>query len=322
MRTSKLILIFLIMAATALSGCSNTTGQKNHVIVGIVNADSNFAPFIVGFKNGMASAGYIEGENVTYLYDGPTPKDQIVNRLNLLKKQDIDLLYTTTTPVTQKAYKIFADSKTPVIFAPVFSPIEAGLVDAKTRCGKNITGVKVRGSTAKALGYLMECLPSLKTIFVPFHHHELPAQLTFKDLKKEADKFGITLLTADIDNKDDLTKALQNIPKETDAVWMTHSRLIVANAHAIIQAATKQNLPVVSPASQYRNGALLSYAPNPQSMGQQAGRLAVKVLGGIDVSKIPVEPAEYLLGINLVMAKKLGIEIRNDILREADFIKR
>ncbi|MDH3360598.1 MAG: ABC transporter substrate-binding protein, partial [Desulfobulbaceae bacterium] len=256
------------------------------------------------------------------LYEGPTPKDQVTNRLTFLEQQKIDLLFSITTPVTIQAQKIFTDSKTPIVFAPVFSPVDAGLVNAETRCGKNITGVMVRGSTAKSLGYLMECLPNLKTIFVPFHSSELPAQLTLKDLKKEADKFGINILTSDVSNNSSLEMALQNIPKQADAIWMTHSRLIVENAPTIILAATKLKIPVISPASQYRNGALLSYAPNPQSMGQQAGKIAAKVLNGIDASKIPVEQAEYFLGINLVTARELGIEIRNDILREADFIKR
>ena len=322
MRYNPKFIITLFLVVMTFVGCDNFPGQKKHFTIGIINAGDNYNPFIYGFKAALAKAGYKEGLNITYVYDGPTPQKEIVNRLNFLKEQKLDLLYTTTTPVTKQANKIFADSKVPIIFAPVFSPADAGLIDAETRCGKNITGVKVRGSTAKSLGYLMECVPSLKTIFVPYHCKELPAQLTLVDLKKEADKFGITVLTADVHNEEELNKSLQNIPTKTDAIWMTHSHMIVASAPDIIKSATERNIPVVSPASQYRNGALLSYAPNPKSMGAQAGRLAVKVMKGINISEIPVEPAEYFLGINLATANKLGINVRNDILREADFIKR
>ena len=323
MRINKTYLfILLAFVLMTFNGCSNTPEQKKHLTIGIINASDNYTPFIIGFKEEMAAAGYQEGKNVTYLYEGPTAKDEISDRLVYLKKQKIDLLYSTTTPLTQQAHKIFADSTTPIIFAPVFSPADAGLVNPETRCGNNITGVMVRGSTAKSLGYLIECVPTLKTLYVPYHHSDLAAQLTLKDLKKEADKYGITILTADINNKDDLTKALQNIPQNTDAVWMTHSRLIVTNATTFIKEALHRKLPVISPASQYRNGALLSYGANPKSMGQQAGRIALKVLSGINASKIPVEPAEYFLGINLATAHKLGIEIRGDILREADYIER
>lgn len=290
--------------------------------VAIVSASYNYKDFISGFKDGLKKAGYKEGENLNYLYDGPTPPNQIEKKLRDLRKKKIDLLYTTTTPVTKTAQKIFADSDTPIVFAPVFAPIEAGIIDAKTRCGRNITGVMVRGSTAKSLGYLMECLPSLHTIFVPFHNTDLPAKLTLADLKKEADKYGIIVISTDISNQTELYNALENTPSASDAIWMTHSSLIVANAPSIIEAATKLNLPVVSPAAQYRNGALLSYAPSPKDMGQQASKIADKILRGMPASNIPVEPPEYFLGFNLKTANILGIEVRDDILQEADFIIR
>ena len=314
--------LHLITFTLALAGCNNAPEQQKHVTVAIICAGSNFHPIVKGFKEGMTAAGYLEGKNITYLYDGPTPKEQIPRRLTFLRQQGADLLYTMTTPITKQARKIFTGSKTPILFAPVFSPMDAGLVDAASRRGNNITGVMVRGSTAKTLAYLLECVPTLKTLFVPFNDNDLPARLNLQDLRQEADKHGIAIITADVDNRADIDNALQNIPKGTDAVWMTHSRLIIGNAAAIIEAATKQKLPVVSPAPQYKTGALLSYAPNAKYMGRQASRLADKILRGADASHIPVETAEYFFGINLKTANTLGIEIRNDILREADFIER
>ena len=322
MNPHKCLFIWILLAVFALPGCGSNPEKTKHATVAIVSAGNNFNQFIEGFKEGLAKAGYREGKNITYLYDGPTPAKEIGKRLTALKQQEIDLLYTTTTPVTLKAKKIFAGSKIPILFAPVFSPVDAGLVDAKTRCGDNITGVMVRGSTEKTLGYLLECMPELKTIFVPYHQHELPARLNLKDLQKEADRFGITILTANIKNKNDINNVLQNIPKETDCLWVTHSSLIVNNADAIINAAAKRNLPVASPTAQAQKGALLSYAPTAKSMGKQASKIAAKILRGADASLIPAETAEYFLGINLKTANALGIDIRDDLLRQADFIER
>lgn len=312
----------MILLLLSQHGCGNIPDQQQHVTVAIVSAGNNFNPFIEGFKEGMETAGYLEGKNLTYLYDGPTPTEQVAARLTFLKQQKIDLLYTMTTPLTRKAQKIFAGSDTPILFAPIFSPVDAGLVDAKTRSGRNITGVMVRGSTAKTLGYLLECLPALKTLFVPLSHNDLPAQLDLHDLQQEADRHGIAIITADVASKTDIDTALQNIAKEADGVWMTHSHLIVDNAATIIEAATKQKLPVFSPTAQHQKGALLSYAPSSRFMGRQASTIAAKILNGADASHIPVETAEYFLGINLKTASALGITIRDDILRQADVIER
>ncbi|MDH4321006.1 MAG: ABC transporter substrate-binding protein [Desulfobulbaceae bacterium] len=316
------ILNFILLAVFACAACSNTSTPQQHFTVAIVSAGDNFNPLVAGFKEGMAAAGYHEGRNITYLYDGPTPKEQISTRLAFLKQQDIDLLYTTTTPITKTAHAIFAGSGTPILFAPVFSPVEAGLIAPKTRCGNNITGVMVRGSTPNTLAFLLECAPAIKTIFVPFHQQDLPARLSLKDLRQEAAKHGIAIITADVAGKADLAKTLQNIPPAADCIWLTNSRLIVDNAAAIVDAATKRKLPVASPTAQHRNGALVTYAPDSTEMGRQASRIADKILQGTPASHIPAETADYFLGINLVKAEELGIAIRNDILRQATFIVR
>ena len=89
-------------------------------------------------------------------------------RLTFLKTQNIDLLCTATTPVTRKAKEVFRDTPVPILFAPVFSPVDAGLVDSISQPGGNITGVMARGSTAKALGYLLDILgQSSRALSVP-----------------------------------------------------------------------------------------------------------------------------------------------------------
>ena len=313
------ILLLTVLACTA---CSNTPSSQQHFTVAIVSAGDNFNPIVEGFKEGMAAAGYREGKNIAYLYDGPTPREQVSTRLAFLKRQGIDLLYTTTTPITKTAHAIFAGSGPPIVFAPVFSPVEAGFIDAKTRYGNNITGVMVRGSTPKTLGYLLECAPTIKTIFVPFHQQDLPARLSLQDLRQEAGKRGIAIITADVANRADLARVMQNIPPAADCIWLTNSHLIVDNAAAIIDAATKRKLPTASPTAQHKNGTLVSYAPDAREMGRQASQLADKILRGAPASHMPAETAEFFLGINLAKAEELGIAIRNDILRQADFIER
>lgn len=103
MRSYKHILMWFALAVITVSGCSNRQPQQKHVTVAIVSAGANFTPFVNGFMEGMQSAGYEEGKNLTYLYDGPTPKEEVDKRLAFLKKQKIDLLYTMTTPITLKA---------------------------------------------------------------------------------------------------------------------------------------------------------------------------------------------------------------------------
>ncbi len=56
--------------------------------------------------------------------------------------------------------------------------------------------------------------------------------------------------------------------------------------------------------------------------GKQAAGLASQILSGISPSDLPVETAEFFLAINLDTANKIGLEIPNEILQQADTIIR
>ena len=144
---------------------------------------------------------------------------------------DVDLLLTLTTPVTKKAKKMTKGSKLPILFAPVFSPVTAGVIDSLASPGGNVTGIKTRGSTGKALEWFLKAVPSAKRIFVPFHYTDKAAIQTVQDLKKAANFFNIELITKKIGNEEELDKILTDIPDDIDAVWVTHSHLIISNVN-------------------------------------------------------------------------------------------
>ena len=73
----------------------------------------------------------------------------------------------------------------------------------------------------------------------------------------------------------------------------------------------------------FKNGVVLSYGPMDDRSGLQAARLAHDIL--IDktpTSDLPVETADYCLGINLKTAQSMGLKISDDVLQQADFIIR
>ncbi len=314
-------LVYLVIILLLLS-CTTSQNDKKSVKIGIINISTGLEEFVEGFKEGLAENGYIEGRNVTFFYSGAIAKKDIIAEVNKLKGKDIDLLYTMTTPVTKNAKKILKGTGIPIVFAPVFSPVDAGITKTDPAENHNITGVKVRGSTQKALEMLLAIVPEVKNVFVPYHVTDKAAQLTMEDLKTAAAKLDVNLLVANLETVTELDRVLQEIPPSADALYMSHSHLILSHANQIITAATAKKIPVVSSASHYKNGVLVSYSIEYSKMGKQASRLAVKVLNGIDTTVLPIETGEYFLGMNLITAEEIGIKIPYDILAQADFIVR
>ena len=186
-----------------------------------------------------------------------------------------------------------------------------------------MTGVKVRGSTAKALEWLLKITPDVKNIFLPFHITDKAACLTVEDLQTTADKLNITVITEDITTGEELEAALTRIPADADAIWLTCSHLLFSNVDKIVKAAEERKIPVASSThSRQRSGILVAYGEHDIRLGKQAARLADKLLKGASPGTVPVENAEYILVVNLETAAKLGITVPETVLKQADNIIR
>lgn len=320
-KTIKHLLLILVTLAT-ISSCSTNQEPESYTI-GIINLNANLDRVISEFKKGMKQYGYTEGNNITYVYKGALKNPQQIDQeLANLLKTDINLLLTLTTPVTRRAKQLTKDSSLPILFAPVFSPVSASIVDSLANPGGNITGIKSRGSTGKALEWFLKTVPSAKRIFVPFHYTDKAAIQTVTDLQEAASFFNIELITRKITSAEELNTALAHIPADIDGIWVTHSHLIISNIKKIVAAATLQKKPVISSTDQSTAGVTLCYATSHDMIGRQASRMADKILRGASPAAIPVESADYFLGLNLKTAKAINIRIPDDIISQATFVTR
>ena len=304
-----------------LFGCNNSPTPVHHKIA-IINPSIGLNCVVDGFMDGMKQRGYEEGENVTYFYYHDIAMDEVDGVIEEIKSKDVDLVYSLTTPATLKAKKAFAGTGIPLLFAPVFSPVDSGVVDSLGKSGGNLTGLKLRGSTAKALDWMQAIVPGLKRLFVPFHLTDSAACMSLEDLSAAADKLGIELVTADLTTEDELKKVLANIPENVDGLWLTCSHLLFTHVHDIVAAATARNLPVASTSHIAQSGVLVSYGEAIVRIGGQISHLADRILKGASPKDMPIEMADFLLTINLKTAEQLGVRIPDEILSQADVVER
>lgn len=320
-RTTKTLLAIAAILAI-LTSCGTNQKPENYRI-GIINLNASLERTISEFKQGMNQYGYIEGSNITYIYNNSLKNPQQIDQevANLLKA-DIDLLLTITTPVTSRAKQLTKNNNLPIIFSPVFSPVASGIVDSLASPGGNITGIKARGGTGKALEWFLKSVPSAKRIFVPFHYTDKAAAQTVTDLHEAASFFNVELIIEKIASEEELDALLDHIPADIDGIWVTHSHLINSNINKIVAAATLLKTPVISSTDQSWAGAMICYAMSQEMIGRRASRMADKILHGVSPSAIPVESADYFLALNLKTAKAINIRITDDIISQAKFVIR
>lgn len=313
-------ILLIITLTLSLSACA--PAQKNTTI-GIVTPASSMEAVIVSIKTGMAEYGYIEGENITYLYNGPKTGDDLDAEASALVAQNVDLLIGLATPGALAAQRAVAGTEIPVVYAPISDPVGAGLAQSITAPGNNMTGVKSADFVPKELEWLLLVVPDTKTIYAPYNPEDGGAVYGYNLLVDAAENLNVKLIAPKIYSADDVLNELQNIPSEVDAIFMQTDSLILSQIDAFVATSHEKKLPLTSiNYSQVEAGALLSYGPEFGSVGQQMALLIDQVLRGADAGALPVEDASYHLYLNQKVAKQLGITIPNEVLKAAEEIIR
>lgn len=328
-RVVSLLIVLAVLVLAACGGSDDENGKQDSeqqkFVVGVLCHSASVAPTVDGFKEGMAELGYVEGENITYIYDGPTGSiDTLEPALDTLLTQHLDLLLTIGTPPTSLAKQKLEGKDIPVIFAPVNDPLADGFVQSIGQPGGIMTGIKNSDSIGKSLDWLQQIVPDVKRVFVPHNPKDQSSVHSVTELQAAADQFGIELVISEASTPEEIAALTTSVPEDVDAVFIVRSGTISAKVPEFVQTATALGIPVfASTTGEFVDlGVLVAYGSSYFSSGKQAARLADQVLRGASPAELPVEVAESSLGINMITAEALGIEFPDTVLRQATQIVR
>lgn len=318
------MLIMLIMGALFLVACTNEGEKSRYFTLGLATNNPNGLKNVQGFKDGMTSLGWIEGENVNYIFAGePVKGDALSTTLQRMVEAKVDLIFTAGTPTGIAAHKATAGTNIPVVFGVIADPIVAGVMDNLIHPGGNMTGVMLSRNQAKRFELLLELVPDVKRVFIPFNPDDAAPTSAIVQIYELASNFGIELVEGLARNNDEVLRLLANIPEDIDAIFMLPDSTVNARVDDLIAAAIKRKLPVSAPSLiQVERGALAAYGIIHHEAGMQAAHIANQILKGADPGNLPVETAEFHLGINLQTAGAIGLEIPFEILQQAEVIIR
>ena len=310
--------LLVILLLSSLIACDQGKKEASPLIVGVVNSNPGHLPIVEAFKTRFQAISDKDNQPIIWLEHSEAGMEQIDFVLDSMAAQHVDLIFSTGSHLTKKVTTRFEQTDVSVVFAPSFDPVRLGVVDRLHHGDKRVTGVKVGGSSAKALEYLLMAQPTIKKILVPHSGLSRVETYSLADLKVAARKLSVQLVILPVDNESGLKSALENIADDVDALWLLHSKYLVPQVDTYVAAAIKNSLPLASGTGQGANGVMISYGRNAQKVGYQAARLADQVSHGVLPQDLPIEVADFFLSINLKVAAKAGVEIPSVLLHQAD----
>lgn len=309
-------------SAPAASAPAETPAETEKVTVGI----SQFAEHGSldncrnGFIQGLADEGFVEGENLTIIYENSQADTGTSGQIaNDFVSKKADLICGIATPAAAAAYAATMKTDIPVVFSAVTDPIAAGFANEDGTPVGNITGTSDKLPVEQQLAMIREILPEAKTLGIMFTTSEVNSESAIKEYEALVGDYGFELVTVGINTTADIPLAADNLLSKVDCVTNLTDNTVVQGMATMINKANEKNIPVFgSEVEQVKNGCLAAAGLEYIDLGVQTGHMAGKILKGEAASEMPFELiTECGIYINTAVAENLGVALDADYVANA-----
>lgn len=264
-----------------------------------------------GLFRALADSGFVNGEKIRVLDNNAQGDLSMINMiLQSFISQNVDAVITNSTPCMAAAAQTI--SAIPVIFTVAFSPEQIGL---KT-IPDNLYGVYDPLKVSLFVDLMLECIPDLKRIGIPYNNAEPNAEYSVKMLSEEFSARGITLVTASVTSPNDILQAGQYLSEQNiDALVAAADNTVYLGLPVLAKIASQKHIPLfVTDPLQVEKGAAIGLGANYYQWGYQTGLKAVEILRERSSALKHIEPIlNYDLIINMKACSEQNLIIPENV---------
>jgi len=317
--TRRKLVIALGAGTLAPVSAAAQTGKRRPVIgVVRVNPRDTNETFIEPFRRDMAALGWIEHDNVEFMFSWAGGRNAALAPLIAdMVARKVDLI-VTFGPVGARA-ALQATTAIPIV-AMTDDLAGGGLVKSMARPGGNLTGVSILATEldAKRLEILREAAPSVRRVGV-LYDPELVRSMS--SIKAAAPKLGIEIAFASGKTEAEIAEAIRTLIREKVGAVnvLASANLNAFRAYQIAEFARARLPSIYEWPETAEQGGLLGYGPRNTAVYRQVAGLIDKILRGAKPVDLPVEqPTKFELVVNLKTAKAIGLTIPQTVMLRAD----
>jgi putative tryptophan/tyrosine transport system substrate-binding protein len=306
--------ILTVFIMVSLASCQ--PGEKKTTIGYVqITQDPVLDAARAGVFRALSDSGFIDGQNIKVLDNNAQGDLSMINMiLQSLLSQNVDMIITNSTPCMTAAAQTVRNI--PVVFTVAFSPEQIGL---KSTPG-NLNGVYDPLNVEEFADLIIECIPGLKRVGIPYNNAEPNAEYSTKVLSSEFSRRGLTLVTASVTSTNDILQAGQYLAgQHIDALVASADNTVYLGLPVLAKLASKENIPLfVTDPLQAEKGAAIGLGADYDQWGYQSGLLAVDILKGRTSSGNRIEPTlKYNLIINRQACAEQGLVVPETVIVRA-----
>jgi ABC-type uncharacterized transport system substrate-binding protein len=316
--------IMLLGGAAATCPLAAHAQQPAMPVIGFLGGSSlaERRPLLVAFRQALAEAGFVEGQNVATEYRWAEGQyDRLPALAADLVHRGVAVVFAGDGPSALAAKAV--TNTVPIVFNTGIEPVQAGLVSSLSRPGGNLTGVNLIAGPlpAKQLGLLHELVPAAKTIAVLINPNNTNAERDAATVQEAGRAVGVQILVMRATAEMDFETVFATLARERAGGLLVNSDVFFTSRRdQLVGRASRQALPLMSAWREFPlAGGLISYGPSLAAAYRQIGTYTAKILNGARPADLPVvQPTAFELVINVKTAKALGLEVPPTLLARAD----
>jgi len=296
--------------------------NKKEIVIGISKIVAH--PALDAVEQGIQDE--LTEQGISARYDLQNAFGEITNASSIaskFKQNKVNFAVGIATPTAQALVNAITDI--PVIYSAVTDPVEAGLVESFTKGGKNVTGTSDLTPVKDQIKLLID-LTGAKRIGHIYSSGEANATLLAQMAKQACDELGVKFVESTVTKSSEVREAALSLVNRVDAIYISTDNTVVSVIASVSDVATRNNIPIMSadPSSSKEDDILVSWGFDYYKMGRATGRIIAEIVGGKTTADIPTKfmtnATDIQLLINLDVAKKLGITIPSDLVKNAAIV--
>jgi putative tryptophan/tyrosine transport system substrate-binding protein len=323
---SALLLVSDLGRRTGTLAASQTTGPRR-VAVLQYSSTPPLEDGARGFRDALNELGFRNGGRIRLTWYNAEADMAIANAIATeMTNARFDLVATLGTPALQAVANANREGRVPHVFGMVAMPRTAGVgIGDKGPLDhpRHLVGVGIYVQVEQSFRLARRMFPRLRTIGIVWNSAESNSRVYTESARAACRDLGITVVEANVDNSNGVAESAASlVARGAEALWLGGDNTVMTALGSLVLAGQRGRVPVFGTITGIvEKGGLLSSGTNPYEHGREMGRLAAKVLHGIEPATLPVEELFVpYTEINMLALKGLkdSWHMPPDLLRQAD----
>ena len=285
-----IVLCIFIMSSLLLTYVLSVKSSKPIIAITQIVAHPSLDKIRMGIMDELKDAGFISGKNCQVVYDNAHGDMAIATQIaQKFKSLSPAVIIAIATPSAQTVMKSIKGTTIPMVFGAVTDPVGAQLIPSMDGPFTTVIGTVDHPSPRKQLKEILRIIPSLKILAIACNPTEMNSVKQVHELKSVLKESKINYVEILINRSSEVSTSLYAHISTADALFIPNDNMVISALDAVLKVTNSLSIPVfTSDPESVERGALAAIANDQYLVGRETGKLAVRILKGIDGSKLGV----------------------------------